>query len=129
MQEANHSKDQEAPEFSTSDNIRFQRHVLPDQVLRRGSQLDSCTAQFLELSRVCSSDPVSLGDGLQSDESIVFAVRLCLLPLFASLSVLSDQGVDVGSLLVNLVAQMLHLLAVVRDGVLFSQMRAGTLSA
>lgn len=119
MQETNHPEDQETPEFSTGDNIGFQRNVLPDQVLRRRRQLDSRTAQLLELSRVCSSDTVSLGDGLQGDESVVFAVRLCLLPLFSGLSVLSDQGIDVGSLLVDLVAQMFHLLAVVRDGVLF----------
>lgn len=45
-------------------------------------------------------------------------MRLRLLLLFAGLSVFSDQGIDVGSLLVNLVAQMFDLLAVVLNSVL-----------
>lgn len=75
MQETDHTENQETPEFSTGDDVGFQRHILPDQVLRRRRQLDSSTAQFLELSRVGPSNSVRLGNGLQGDESIVFAVR------------------------------------------------------
>jgi hypothetical protein len=118
MQETYQTKDQETPEFSTSDNIGFQRCVLPDQILRRGRQLNSRAAQFLELSGVSARDAVSFRDRLQRDESIVFTVRLCLLLLFAGLSVFSDESIDVGSLLVNLVAQMFDLLAVILNSVL-----------
>lgn len=60
MQETYHTEDQETPEFATSDNIGFQRCVLPNQVLRGRRQLDSRTTQFLKLSSMRSSDTVSL---------------------------------------------------------------------
>lgn len=65
-----------------------------------------------------TSDPVRLGDGLERDESIVFAVRLGLFLLFSRLAVFTDQGVNVGAFLVDLVAEVFYLLTVVLNGVL-----------
>lgn len=60
MQETDDAQDQETPEFTTSDDVGFQRYVLPNQILWRGCQLNPRPAQFLESSGVGAGDTVSL---------------------------------------------------------------------
>ena len=118
VQEADHAEHQETPELSSGNNVWLEGHIFPDQVVRRWRKLDRRAAQLFQTAPVRSSDPMRLGNGLEGDEPIVFAVRLGLLLLLSRLTVFPDEGINVGAFLVDLITKVFHLLAVVFDGVL-----------